>query len=302
MNQLTKINFSSLIMMVCCVGLYSCYSGKKAQASRMIASVKKAIVIEAKQINEIETIKEQKNIDSTIDNRVKEKLHRYDAELQAMQTKTVELQNLLSNNKNFRKAHNTIVKPALKKMDAFVLTSQARILRYHMINDGIANATKKLFELAAFFGPGKYIIPEDKTEMAFNMFTPIVDSLIVFANNYSEIEQTGNLVINGYADATGIGETSELYRILVEALNKTTATKAELNQQLSQLRAGAIASLLNNLVNKKQTAFKSWKTFSVNLFEYGQGETYPTQTIKDYTEDDERRRVVLIYWCILPRD
>jgi hypothetical protein len=169
-----------------------------------------------------------------------------------------------------------------------------------MIKDGLEIAEKKLYQLAAFFGPGKYLIPADKTEKAYLMFTPLIDSLILFSNNYSDLSQTGSIIINGFADGTGFNPASQLYQELLAGLNKASAEKPELNMQLSQWRASAIANVVDTLVVQKKTSFKSWSTFSINSFEYGQGETFPTKTIKDYTADDERRRIVLIYWCVLP--
>jgi len=32
----------------------------------------------------------------------------------------------------------------------------------------------------------------------------------------------------------------------------------------------------------------------------GQGEEYPLPYITDYRDDDERRRIVLCYWSVLP--
>lgn len=138
--------------------------------------------------------------------------------------------------------------------------------------------------------------------MADSLFTPVIDSLIDFANAYSHIDQTGTLVVNGYADGTNISTASSLYEVLLKTLNKQAAEREELNQGLSQMRATSIGDLMEKLVYKKQDFFTSWSTFKINLFQYGQGETYPTKTIKDYTLDDERRRVVLVYWSVLPRD
>lgn len=306
MSESTKKFAAMIIGIAACVWLASCYSGKKSQAAKLVSGTKEVLVTETRQITDIQSAKDQQladeNIDTTINNRIIAKLNKYNSELADMQSKTSLTETLLSNNHNFRKNYKSVVLPALGGMDSFVNKSPVRMAKYRMIKDGIAQSKKRLYEMAAFFGPGKYDIPEDKTKMADTLFIPVIDSLINFANIYSVINQTGTLVVNGYADGMNIDASSPLYNLLLSALQKSSASKEELNQQLSQLRADAIAVLLEKLVVKKQDQFISWSTFNINLFEYGQGETFPTKTIKDYTVDDDRRRVVLIYWSVLPKD
>lgn len=306
MSKLNKKIAILLLGIACCTSLSSCYTAKKTQAAKLVTSTKEVLVKEISQITEIQSVKDQQltdeNIDTTINNRIIAKLNKYNAYAGYVQSKTSLTDTLLSNSRNFRKNYKAVVLPAMAEMDSFVNKSPVRMAKYRMIKDGIAQSKKRLYEMAAFFGPGKYDIPEEKTEMANTLFVPVIDSLINFANIYSSIDQTGTLVVNGYADGMNIDNTSPLYNLLLTALKKTAAGKEELNQQLSQLRADAIAVLMEKLVTKKKDQFISWGTFNINLFENGQGETLPAKTIKDYTVDDERRRVVLIYWSVLPKD
>ncbi len=81
-----------------------------------------------------------------------------------------------------------------------------RLKIYLMIEDGLNIADFELFDLAAFFGPGIFIIPDEKTELAHTFFSPIVDSLKLFSNKYAEIPRTATLLILGFADGTGFSE------------------------------------------------------------------------------------------------
>ena len=62
----------------------------------------------------------------------------------------------------------------------------SRLALYFMIKDGLNVADFKQFDLAAFFGPGKYLIPEDKVDIAALSFTPLIDSLMLFSNKYRQ--------------------------------------------------------------------------------------------------------------------
>lgn len=305
MNLTDKQN-SFIIALLAVLMLSSCYSGRKSQASKIIAATSEVVLKEAREVGEIDTSRSQQladeNIDTTINNRVVEKMSRYEAELADIKNKISVTDSLLKKGSKFRRNYKDVVMPSLADMDSFTAKAEARMIKYRMVKDAIAQSKKRLYEMAAFFGPGKYDIPQDKADMANNLFSPVIDSLINFSNAYSTIDQTGTIVVNGYADGMDINDSSELHALLLTALNKTSASKEQLNMQLSQLRADAISALMEKLVFTKQGQFASWNKFVVNMFEYGQGETYPTKTIKDYTTDDERRRVVLLYWCVLPKD
>ena len=40
---------------------------------------------------------------------------------------------------------------------------------------------------------------------------------------------------------------------------------------------------------------------NTRFFKNGKGEEYPNKKIKNYMLDDERRRIVIIYWNALPK-
>jgi outer membrane protein OmpA-like peptidoglycan-associated protein len=156
--------------------------------------------------------------------------------------------------------------------------------------------------MAVFFGPGEYIIPEEKYSLAKEYFSPVIDSLMKFSNKFSAVNRTASIVLNGYADATGIGEGSNLYNLLLARLNKTTATKEELNAALSDLRAENLRVFLNRLMDERKNDFLNLNALTFENIRRGMGEKLPDPKITDYTIDDARRRIVLCYWSVLPND
>lgn len=81
-------------------------------------------------------------------------------------------------------------------------------------------------------------------------------------------------------------------------LNKTDAVKEELNKKLSELRALELISQMTRLFIQKTSS--SPAKLKVEYIGQGKGEEYPIPSIKDYRENDERRRIVLCYWSVLP--
>jgi hypothetical protein len=169
-----------------------------------------------------------------------------------------------------------------------------------MIKDGLNLADFKQFDLAAFFGPGKYQIPENKVDMAALSFGPVVDSLMFFSNKYSQYPRTATLIILGFADGTGITSGSELYYTLLDELRKPQAGNEELNQKISELRAKELIKQMTALYLKKATGFNEVDKLKIEYIGQGKGEALPISNIKDYAVDDERRRIVLCYWVVLP--
>ncbi len=171
---------------------------------------------------------------------------------------------------------------------------------FSMIEDGLSKSKRNLFNLAAFFGSGGYTIPAQKYNIAKEYFAPLVDSILKFSNSYSDILRTAQVVVNGYADGTEIQPGTPLYLKTKDYLKKENPSKEELNVTLSVLRAEEISKLLNGLIRERANDFTSVNKIIFEISEAGEGEELPDQNIKDYKANDERRRIVLIYWGVLP--
>lgn len=284
--------------------LSSCMGGKKARVKTVIQSSKQLLSEEARQLAATNEKKEQalqlEKIDTTINNRISQRLQVFLKGIDTIQKSVTYLENTLTKKKEFRKQYKGQIRNEIKKLEEYAGKSSLRIYKLNMINDAIRISDKKLYELAAFFGPGKYMIPPEKQEIAAVAFTPLIDSLVFFANKYDSIPSTATFVVNGFADGTGFSPESELYKTLLAYLKKESAEKEELNMVVSGFRATEISNLIESILKKKAAELKARENIQVKFYGYGQGETYPTKTITDYKADDARRRVVLIYWSVLP--
>jgi hypothetical protein len=294
-----------LTLLTAAVLMYSCVGNKKiAAAKTKLAGIEAQMQKENGEIKDYSTqadVKLQVNkIDSNIRNRINKRLTKSAAQLDTAQLQANQVNEILKDKKATRKNYKSIVLPVLNSLQKQSDMYAQRLALYLMINDGLNVADFKQFDLAAFFGPGKYQIPEDKVDIAALSFEPLIDSLMLFSNKYSQHPRTATLVILGFADGTGITAGSELYYTLLDELKKPQAEKEELNQKISELRAKELIKQMTGLYLKKASGFKEADKLKIEYIGQGKGEAMPVSDIKDYTEDDERRRIVLCYWVVLP--
>ena len=294
-----------LLFITAAVLLHSCVGNKKiAAAKNKLKGIEEQMQKENAEIRSISTnadVKLQANkIDSNILRLIDKRISKSTTQLDASRLQANQLNEILKDNKNTRKNYKSIVLPLLDSLQKQSDHYAKRLALYLMIKEGLNVADFKQFELAAFFGPGKYLIPEDKVDIAALSFSPVVDSLILFSNKYSQYPRTATLIILGFADGTGITPGGELYYTLLDELRKPQAEKEELNQKISELRAKELIKQMTGLYLKKATGFNEVEKLKIEYIGQGKGEALPVSSIKDYAVDDERRRIVLCYWVVLP--
>ena len=299
--------FINLIICTLMVWLSSCGNAKRMGATKTrLGTVKESRLKETGEVNAIalkgeNKYKEQK-IDSNINVRLRKKMDALKKTMDSAMAETSNLENLSQTKKNFRPAtYKKILLPKLESLEGFNALQTQRMQAYMMLQDGLDISSYILFDLAAFFGPGKYLIPEDKIELARSSFSPLVDSIIQFSNKYNTLPRAATLVVLGFADAAGFEEGSAINDTLLLKLGKTTASKQELNVKLSELRAEELIQLLTREFIKKNSSIMNIETLQVEYLGRGKGEQYPLNKITDYKDEDERRRVVLCYWAVLPQ-
>lgn len=300
LNQFCKY----LLCAAACMYLASCYGPKKAHLRDVLDSTKLIQQAQEAQLK-LATQKQQQaftdeRIDTAISNRITQRLEKYSSEIDSVNKEITALEEKLENAKAFRHAYDDSIKPKIALLEERKKDNQLRLKRFTMLNEALDISRQNPFDLAAFFGAGKYNIPQESYKQASAMFLPAIDSLIIFSNKYADVPRTSTLVVNGYADGQNVDTASGLFQILLQTLNKNDAEKKELNQALSQLRAKEISDLLGKLLKEKGGEFQGVDKLDFNNYGYGQGETYPSKKITNYREDDERRRIVLIYWSVIP--
>lgn len=287
------------------VGLFSCVGTKEMkQVSAKIQDLESQQTGESDKVNTIASSGEAKlaerKIDSNINNRLDQRLTSIRKDMDSINKEIANLKSLTSDKKKFRKNYQKEIVPKLAQLDTFYKRYDDRLKIYLMMEEALNTANYVLFDLAAFFGPGVYNIPKEQEQLASQSFLPLVDSLVKFSNKYQNISRTATLVVLGFADAQDINRFGVLYDTLSHKLEKQDATKQELNKKLSELRSVELIKQLTALFAKKVPEIKNLDQLNVEYISQGKGEEYPMPSIKDYKDDDERRRIVLCYWAVLP--
>ena len=297
--------YLKILLLAFCVTGTSCIGTKKMKAAReKLNTIKEGQAVEVKQIRLIESTTvsklEENKIDSILNNRYTNRVDIINSKMDSVGKEIGYLDSLMVNKSTFRKSYKMIIVPKLALLDSFRKLNSERNQVYLMLEDGLNTTNYTLFDLAAFFGPGKYLIPEDKMDLATLSFSPMVDSIISFSNKYKNIPRFATLIILGFADGTGFSE-GPLFDTLTGRIGRRDVTKEELNQKLSELRAEELIKLLSSQFQKRSYAIENLDLLKEEYLGRGKGEQYPLRTIKDYQVDDERRRVVLCYWAVIPK-
>ncbi len=295
-----QIKYVAVIVIAAFI-IASCSSSKRAALAKVVAAAKTAqqndaAMLEVMQQKKAEKIEEEK-VDAAIAEKINNRLTGYKTQLDSFSTAVNFIDASIKSGKIYRKSKSQI-KIQLKLLQNYTSNANLRLRRFKMIDEGLDIADKKLYKLAAFFGGGKYEIPAEKFELAAQAFAPVLDSVANFYNNYNDVERMATITVLGFADGTGFNKEGETYKKLQALLNDSAATKEMMNMKVSELRAKTIADLLEVVLAKKITGYKE---IDFEYLENGRGEAFPSKKVNDYLVDDERRRVVLLFWSILPK-
>lgn len=281
-----------------------CIENKMNETAARINEIKKGQAAESIQVSSISKQGFKKldeiKIDSFINARMQTRLQKAKNGLDSINTILIAIEEKLKSKKAFRQAYKKEILPALTRLENYRGDYSIRQKVYVMLEDGLDIANYTLFDLAAFFGPGKYKIPEQSVEVAAKSFSPLVESVIKFSNKYRELPRKATLVILGFADGTGFSPESQLYKTLADLIGKAEVTNPELNQKLSELRATELVNMLTRQFILKESSLEGKEGFKVEYLQMGKGEQLPIPGINDYRVDDERRRIVLCYWAVIP--
>lgn len=151
---------------------------------------------------------------------------------------------------------------------------------------------------AAFFAPGQYMLSDTTYQKAKTIMDQLIGDALQFSSKYPSKKLHAMFVVTGFADEESIAPGSELYQSLSTSLNVAAPSRKLLNRELSSRRAAAIKDIMAKeyyLLGKDNKN----KHLAANFLGLGKGEELPDR-VTDYKPVDERRRVVLLYWSMLP--
>jgi hypothetical protein len=266
------------------------YNQNKANELRRLDSLKQLVELKERKGHLADTLSGQSEI----------LIRRLEAAVEAETKEAEYIAQSLDNKKTFRKAYKAEIHPRLIELDTFNNRIGKREQVYQMLTDAINITSYNLFSLAAFFDPGVYRVAPENMDKVQKLFSPVIDSIAQFSNKYNNIPHKAIVVLLGYADGQGIPETTVLYKDLAQTVKDAAPTQQMLNKQLSEFRAKELLRNLKFLMTQNAGRFKHFNNLKIGYVANGRGEEYPFAHITDYKPDDDRRRIVLCYWLILP--
>jgi len=243
----------------------------------------------------------QQSVDSSINKKIISLLSALQNDLGKIQNTVNAVDFFLETRKNFRSSHyENGVKTYMVQLDSFQLQKKTRDRIYQLLDEAVKMEAFKKYGMGAFFEPGIYRIAPSAFSSVNRSFQPAIDSMSAISNRYHDIKRTAHLVIVGYADATPITPGTALYNELKGYIRQPDPNNEQLNLALSDLRANELLRNLKMIMHTSAPQFSNYNQLKIGYTSYGRGEALPFNNITDYTDNDERRRVVVFYWAILP--
>lgn len=163
------------------------------------------------------------------------------------------------------------------------------------IKKGINIQDYQKYPLASFFADGVFNIPEDKKLRAYEIFSPIIDSILAHASNDSFFH--AEIVVLGYSDESPMNKNSDTYQFILEQKKQALISENEYYNYLSYLRAKEIYDILIMAYAEKMDKLNIYATSLVDIVAEGKGIEYPDAK-KNYKLNDEKRRITKIYWRV----
>lgn len=191
------------------------------------------------------------------------------------------------------------IKRSISSIESGVMVVRSETKEMEMIKNYLGETTMNRFNSAQFFPTGGYKIPEDFIPKAEAAFSPVLDQLINFVKQNPGRDLIATIITRGYADETPVGKNSPMYPKLKEMSGTETPSRQAMNKALSYLRAEEMGNLLRAMLVKRKNLDPSLQRIQITLMVEGRGEEYPNPAIKNYKPDDERRRIVALYWSVL---
>jgi DNA primase large subunit len=276
----------------------SCVTSKKMNTGKTkLTTIDSQLVSYSKSLEKLDNTrkeKEEKNqIDDTASGRIKKFINNTYRQIDTLidQNKVI-----INGNEVSRDDWNKLNKAIVTTQEASQKINRKILFLDDLIN---RNMVVKL-DQDVLFQPGSYTITSSVVAGIGKLFEPAALEIDKFSAKYPDIPMSLVITAKGYADATSISEGSGLYNKLKERLslsNKEPDAK-ELNKELSRARAEGVKELFKQYAESRNDN-GIYKRTILYVFE-GKGDALPNPEIKDYTLDDARRRVVLLFWSVFP--
>ena len=279
------------IILVAGVLLTGCLSRNVQTVYREIESQRPLLKGMTSSIDALDKKRQEKLKRNELDEKTDSAVANYIRQLKDSIASRLNRYDALSDNKTLRRNK----KSALADLNAAKESYKNALENIQFLDDLLDASTFSRLNTTAFFAPGKYLLGDSASGNARTIMGDIIRTAQQFSSKYTSRKLRATFVVTGYADEEDIVPGSELYQSLVAGTSTVSPARQQLNKELSSRRAESIKNILS-----KEYEVISKSNLSATFLALGKGEEYPGGLITDYKPVDERRRVVLLYWSILP--
>lgn len=288
-----------LLIIFIAVNLFSCVPQREVTTHKQdLAKVDSQLSSHQTKLRELDKFRQEKQDDNKMDDTASYRIQKFIGITNAEIDKIVGQNQILIGDVSVNK------KDWLRLQQALTFSNTTEKLindKVSLITELINRNTVVMLDQDVIFGPGQYNLSPAVAFTIGKMFEPVTKEIDYFINKYPDFPMSLVITAKGYADATTINESSNLYKKIVERMKlsgKKPLTNADLNAELSTARAESVIKLLQTFTVGKSKDGTTIKNI-LYLFE-GKGEKFPNPKIADYKIDDPRRRLVLLFWSIFP--
>lgn len=287
----------SIILLVACQ-LISCVPQKKAATGKKdLTALNNQLEkhnTDLQKLDEKRKLKENQNeIDSAANSRIKNFIDKTGAEIKIMQGEnSIIIQETEIDNNDWKKLLSALSRTR---------SAEQRINQKIMFLEDLINRNMVVkLDQDVLFEPGKYTVTNTVANAVGNFFEPLAKEIDLFTQKYPDFPLSLVITAKGYADGTSISEGTQLYKDLADGirLNGRSVDVKELNKELSVRRARSVIELFEKYTKGRSVSGGSVK--NILYLHEGKGEASPNPKITDYSIDDARRRVVLLFWSVFP--
>jgi outer membrane protein OmpA-like peptidoglycan-associated protein len=278
--------------------LDSCLPVQKAVShQQQLAVLDSQLAQHSKMLKELDTQRQNKQDQNEIDDTASTRIKKY------IGLATVEIDKLMEQNSIL--IGNTVVNRDdwVKLKKALTLskgTSKMISDKINFISDLINRNMVVKLDQDILFQPGKYVVEAQLADAIGKFFEPAAKEIDLFTQKYPDFPLSLVITAKGYADGTSIVEGTPLYKDLSDGvkLSGKVPDNNELNKELSRRRAEAVIQLFKKYTYGRSTMGGSVK--NILFLTEGKGDVFPNPKIFDYSINDPRRRVVLLFWSVFP--
>lgn len=278
--------------------LYSCVPQQKAISHKQqLAILDSQLAQHSKELKDLDTRRQTKQDQNEIDDTASARIKKYIGMTTTEIDKLVTQNSILIGDMAVDRDDWNRLKKALVLSG---VTSKMISDKVNFINDLINRNMVVKLDQDVLFQPGKYTVESQLADAIGKFFEPAAKEIDLFTQKYPDFPLSLVITAKGYADGTSIVEGTPLYKDLLEGVKMggTSPDNKELNKELSRRRAEAVIQLFKKYTYGRSTMGGSVK--NILFLTEGKGDVFPNSKILDYSVDDPRRRVVLLFWSVFP--